>query len=175
MSVFIRKKTTILMTAILVTSLTLLGAAGTASAVTSAVDQYTEQMPTPGGEKPYTPRVVQPGPQERLAPTANQPGRSQAATSAIDDPGVAATAGGSSAHRAMENQEAGHQSAGQQNAHAAKPEAASLARPMIDPAATLQNRNGMGWLFPMAIIGITGVIVGFSFGRKRHGRVEATH
>jgi len=146
---------------ILFLALTVVLTAGIAapSGATPVVDQYTEQLPTPGGEMPIKPGNPVAG---GTSGTSGEAGNGTAYTYVTPD-GRIVTLGGSSVGKKGQNSPA--EDSGNGSSSAATESSATG----IAASADEVSGDGMGWLFPASLVLVTGIVVGFAIGRRNRG------
>lgn len=148
---------------ILVMAVSMLVLGGTASAaVPTVVDQYTEQVPTAGGDKPAAdvPAVTDqdnsggsPG-----ATTGGTGGAGGSGTGQTGGQGGSGSTGGSTAENAQVD---GGQSG------------SSLPGAVLSGLDSGSGSSGMGWLFPASLIAVAVAMVALAISRRRSGGPEA--
>ena len=142
------------------TSLMILG--GTAYAVPNVVDQYTEQVPTAGGDKPAAdvPAVTD---QDNSggspsATTGGTGGAGGSGTGQTGGQGGSGSTGGSTADNAQVD-------GGQSDS--------SLPGAVLSGLDSDSGSSGMGWLFPASLIAVAVATVALAISRRRGGSSEA--
>jgi len=123
----------------------------------TVVDQYTEQVPTPGGEKPV-----------KETPSATDSGGSDGTVAAAGAP--SGGSGGTGGQASAPNESSGpgkvDQSAGGRSTEG------SVASPDTSTGGTTaqeSDSDGMGLLFPLILVGCLVVVAAIFIGRRRAG------
>jgi len=136
---------------------------------TPVVDQYTEQVPSPGGPVP-----MQPG--QPSIPTNSGSGSSAGTagagageggfTTASAEDGIGGSngsSGGDGTSTTNENSASGPGNGSEQSGSGSQSVDGMFA------STGESDGNGMGWLFPAALVLVAGTVVGFAFGRRGRG------
>jgi len=144
---------------------------GSAAAAPPVVDQYTEQIPGPGGPISGDAGTVPPVDTGRPGGTA-RPAGSSGSSRPGDFPGHAGDPGtgepdGPGAAGQLTGRQASQRQAGDGGEKTGAASVTSQVPVMAD------QDSGMGWFFPMALAVIAGTVAGFTIGRKRNRSVRA--
>ncbi len=153
-------------TLLLAVGLLALGVSAPAGA-TPVVDQYTEQVPSPGGPvpmKPGTPSI----------PSSSGTGSGSDVTG-TDVSGVGVTnSSGGNGDSGADGKSVGVKktAAGEEISAGNGVDTSGSGSQPVDGMVTStgdDDGSGMGWLFPAALILVAGTVAGFAFGRRGRG------
>lgn len=146
-----------------------MGAAEASYAVPSVVDQYTEQVPGPGGDVPNDPP---PNNVPKSTPPPSGNGSNATDTSGVVNvaPETGATqpnAGGSSVDGHKKARHAHESEKQNRSEHQADRDQSQIKLGSIGPASGADRGDGMGWLFPAALLAMAAVMVSGIVARRR--------
>ncbi len=157
-----------------------LGLSTPAGAVTAAVDQYTEQIPSAGGPVPNSPKPT-PTPKPK-APQANTSNSPSVPASPVTETAPAAPAESDSGTVAEPKRERSHPRdrkaekapAADQGDEADETLMASTGLNSGDPGAGIDGGGSAGWLFPVMLVLVAAIIMGVAVNRSRGRRVQGS-
>jgi len=159
----------------------------------SVTDQYTEQIPTPGGSGNQTGNGgTTPGGSGKATTSnsgnSNSGGNSSGSEAGTDygstDSGYDSTSSGSTDYSSGSDS-SGSDSSGKKDKQAGKKDADKQAKAdstddqsgdkaklsSIAPSGGDDGGDGMGWIFPVAIVVVAGAVGGFAYFKRHKGRL----
>lgn len=144
-----------IMVGTLIAAFALAGSGAIATAAPNVVDQYTEQVPGPGGEKPsekvqWTDRSNS-GSDANMSVGQGDIGSGSGGGSGAATNGPSTNSGGSAGRGANAGSSMGGQSAQEMN--------------------TNSDSSGMGWLFPAILVTATALLAVVAFSRRRRAEI----
>lgn len=138
--------------------------AGGALAAPNVVDQYTEQVPTPGGEKPgsKTPPLT-----DQAGSNDPNDGAANSATTAEDGSLEAPVSGNGKADSSQPGQ------MGQGNSSQGPSETASAPGSFVEGLAESGSNDNMGIVFPLLLVGALAGVIAVVFARRSRSQAQA--
>jgi len=131
----------------------------------SVVDQYTEQVPTPGGDVNANDNTGNAGQNGSGGPAQVITAGSPAGTGTSADGSPTAPSGNKGA--AGSGSKGNGQTGTSKGSGQVETQTGSLSSAVIDGIAPGSGSNGMGWFFPTLLIVVAGIVAGFAIGRRR--------
>ncbi len=133
----------------------------TPASATPVVDQYTEQLPTPGGPNPMDPGS--PGSNDTLSPANGDNGAVEDSTYVNSDGEVVTSEEDGATATPNRNHGDGAARAGSEDEN-------EIGAAVVTTSDD-DGDGGMGWLFPASLILIAGVIAGIAISRRNRGNL----
>lgn len=144
-----------------------------AAALPPAVDQYTEQFPSPGGSEEVGDNGANATGNQSGSRGSNNGSTGSGSSTSSDDPSGAAsgtdgkTNTDGQANRSGKSGQAGGEGLNGGSANPGSSERSSDAQPQVQSSSVGGSADGMGWLFPFLLVSAAVAFGGFAIYRRR--------